>query len=103
MSHTNTDKKINNIALRCSLTLLVGLTLAVSALAADSGTRPERPKGPPAEAFTACESLSVGDACAMTTPRGEMTGSCKAAPNGEEGPLACAPAGGRGQRGERPS
>ncbi|RVU86646.1 hypothetical protein EOL70_04155 [Leucothrix sargassi] len=91
-----------NIFLRSSLTILVGLTLAVTAFAADDN-RPDRPKGPPPEAFTACETLSVGDACSMTTPRGEMSGSCKAAPNGEEGPLACAPEGGRGKRGERPS
>ncbi len=95
-------KKPNDFILRCSLTLLVGVTLAVSAMAADSDTRPERPKGPPAEAFTACESLSAGNACTVTTPRGEMTGSCKAAPNGQEGPLACVPEGGR-PGGQRPS
>ena len=89
MFNTKTKKFIS----RSILTLLVALPMTV-AMAADSDNRPERPKGPPAEAFTACESLSVDDACSMSTPRGDMEGTCKGAPNDQEGPLACAPAGG---------
>jgi len=94
------NSKASNFIIRGGLTLLVGLTLAVTALAADQDNRPQRPKGPPAEAISACENLSVGDSCSAVTPRGEMTGSCKAAPNGDESlPLACAPEGGRGGHG----
>lgn len=83
------------------ISLLVSLPMA-SAIAADS--RPERPKGPPPEAMTACESLSKGDACSVSTPHGEMSGHCKAPPSGQEGPLACVPEGGPrgGMSGERP-
>ena len=93
-----TNSKSGKFILRSSLTLLVGLTLAVTAMAADSESRPDRPKGPPKEAVTACASLSEGDSCSATTPRGEMSGTCKAAPNGGDGPLACAPEGGPGQK-----
>lgn len=88
------NNKSNQFIRRSILTLLVALPLSAAMAAGSSDSRPERPKGPPAEAFTACESLSEGDACTVTTPRGEMTGSCKGAPNGETGPLACAPEGG---------
>ena len=50
----------------------------------------------PAEAFTACEGLSSGTACSVTTPRGTMTGTCKDFKG--EGTLVCAPAGGKKRR-----
>ena len=75
--------------------LILAVPMSV-AMAADQDNRPERPKGPPQEAFTACESLSVDDACTVTTPRGEMSGTCKAAPHDDSAPLACAPEGGPG-------
>ena len=60
---------------------------------ADSGKSSR--KGPPAEAFTACKSLSVGASCTVSTPRGEMTGSCTTPPKGNSSALACTPAGGK--------
>lgn len=91
--------KTNQIIRRGFLTLLVALPLA-GAMAADGENRPERPMGPPPEAFTACENLSEGDACSMTTPRGDMTGSCISPPRSENNSLVCAPEG--GPRGGRP-
>ena len=95
---------LNTKMSRLIATLMLAVPMSV-AMAADQDNRPERPKGPPQEAFTACESLSVGDACTATTPRGEMTGTCKAAPHDDTAPLACAPEGGPrgGMGGGRPS
>ena len=88
MKHTN------------KLMLTLALTLFVTACATNDEGGERGGKGsdrtPPAEAFTACESLSQGDACSVTTPRGEMSGTCKAAPSGQVGALACAPEDGKG-------
>lgn len=48
-----------------------------------------QPPMPPQEAFTACQSISRGAACTMTTPRGTLTGTCGGP---EDKPLACMPA-----------
>lgn len=49
------------------------------------------PRGPPQEALTACNGLSSGAACGFTHDGRNLTGTCRAGPNGEA--LACAPAG----------
>ena len=49
--------------------------------------------GPPPEAFSACEGKSTGDACTVSTPRGELSGTCQM-PGGNA--LACAPEGHNG-------
>ena len=53
-------------------------------------------KGPPPEAFTACNGLSVGSTCTVETPRGTLNGTCQS-PRGE-GELVCGPAGGKKPR-----
>ncbi|WMP15964.1 hypothetical protein [Thiothrix lacustris] len=54
----------------------------------------------PAEAVTACASLTEGAACSFSGRMGTVQGSCLAPPQGG-GSLACAPAGGA-QRPPRP-
>lgn len=72
--------------------ILIGLSfsLPMSNTLAQGGPQ----GGPPAEAFTACENLSADEACSVSTPRGDMEGTCKAPPQGE-GALACVPKNGR--------
>lgn len=95
------NKKTNRSA-KSKLIVTFTLALLCAACASNEGGQGGKggergsKKGPPAEAFAACKTLSVGDACTVSTPRGEMTGSCTAAPSGQEGPLACAPKGGMG-------
>lgn len=43
----------------------------------DEGEKSER-RGPPPEAFEACEGKAAGDVCSVTTKRGELEGTCKA-------------------------
>lgn len=59
------------------------------------GSRPEPPNGaeghqPPPEAIDACTGQSQGEACQMTTPHGQLTGSCELI----QQQLACVPEGG---------
>lgn len=68
----------------------ISLTLPMSSAMAKGGPQ----GGPPQEAFTACENLTEGTACSVSTPRGEMSGSCKG-PREGEGALACVPEKGR--------
>ena len=82
----------------CSLALLC---TACATNDKDSGGQKGRKQGPPAAAFTACESKSVGESCSITTPRGNETGSCKADPRASSSKLACVPAGGRPSGGKR--
>ncbi len=49
---------------------------------------------PPQIAFDACIGKVADDACTVTTPNGDKTGTCKGGPNG--GALACIPEGGPG-------
>ncbi|WP_029407454.1 hypothetical protein [Thiomicrorhabdus sp. Milos-T2] len=77
-------------------------TLSITACASGpnqqgGGKKDGKGAKPPAEAFTACESKSAGQSCTVTSSRGEMTGTCKAPPQGE-GELACVPANNRPQR-----
>ncbi len=53
-------------------------------------------KGPPPEAFTACNGLAVEAICTVETPRGKLSGTCQA-PR-DEGELVCALAGGKKPR-----
>lgn len=55
-------------------------------------------RGPPAEAVTACEGASAGDACRFEGRRGEMAGTCFAP---DDKPLACRPERNRRRRGPR--
>ena len=50
-------------------------------------------RGPPPEAYTACEGLSEGGACSVETPRGTMNGTCRVPRRGsrQEASLVCAP------------
>jgi len=51
----------------------------------------DAPPGPPQEAIAACDGAAAGDACAFTIDGHDLTGTCRAAPDGQQGPLACAP------------
>ena len=71
------------------------------------GQRPRGQRGddqrrtPPEAAFTACESVALGSACSVETPRGTRAGICRTFPNNDR--AVCAPdrpEGGRGGRGE---
>lgn len=59
----------------------------------NSGQQQQR-KGPPPEAFTVCSGSSVGGSCTVSTPRGDMSGTCEM-PRGDK--LVCVPEG-RGDR-----
>ncbi len=52
-------------------------------------------KGPPQEAYTACDSKETEESCTVTTPRGEMTGTCKD-PKGDSHRI-CVPSGHKGE------
>lgn len=54
---------------------------------------PRGHRGPPPEAFAACEGVPVGDAC--TVPRGDdaIEGHCLTPPWDDEAPAACVPEG----------
>jgi hypothetical protein len=75
-----------NIAIRTAF--LAALTIAVSVAAAQTDEGQQHHHAPPPEALEACKSLSSGQACSFTSPRGAMTGTCWA-PEGK--PLACRP------------
>jgi hypothetical protein len=55
-----------------------------------SGGQPPVGNGPPQEAVNACSGLSENSTCQFTTPRGEVSGTCRSI----AGQLACAPEGG---------
>lgn len=67
----------------------------------EEGQQKRGHRGPPAEAFTACEGKSAGDAAQLTGRRGEtVNGTCEAGPDGK---LVLRPEGGPPPRGPRPS
>jgi Protein of unknown function (DUF1566) len=71
------------------ITIVVTLALLATAAAAQPPMG-----GPPPEARSACAGKQEGASCTFTTPRGELSGTCR---NVREG-MACVPAGG-GPRG----
>jgi hypothetical protein len=70
------------------LGLLAALTGASGVLLAQPPEGREGPPRPPKEALDSCKSLSAGQACSFTTPKGTVDGACWA-PEGK--PLACKP------------
>ncbi len=65
-------------------------TLAVLLLLAATASQAQPPfGGPPPEARAACASLQEGAACSFTTPRGQLSGTCRNVPEGK----VCVPAG----------
>jgi hypothetical protein len=81
-------KSLGRIAIRTAL--LATLTLAAGAAGAQTAEDgpPPHHHGPPPEALEACKSLSSGQECSFTMPRGTISGTCWA-PEGK--PLACRP------------
>jgi len=74
-------------------------TLSISSLSAEE--RRGGPGGkPPTEAIEACTDKAAEESCSFTSPRGDITGTCRTPPRGEEA-LACVPEGGRPPRGEK--
>lgn len=82
------------------------LTSAVSKNGSSSGTtdtsanaegersgKGDHHRGPPPEAFTACEGKAAGDACSVTTPDGEtLAGTCASPPaDAPDTRIACRP------------
>lgn len=75
-------KTLAQLSVLAALSLSSGLGLAQPPEGGD------QPRKPPQEALDACKSLSAGDACSFTSPRGDVKGSCWA-PEGKA--LACKP------------
>ena len=72
---------------------LFALLLTTSTLWAATAPRrgeTDRPRQPPAEAFSACSAASEGDACSFEAPRGTIQGTCRVPPRRSE--LICVPA-----------
>ena len=90
---------MKNIAINAlALAAIISSPISFAQDGDDKGQR----RGPPPEAFAACEGLSDGASCSVTTPRNEtLQGSC-AMPKGDR--LVCVPEGHkRGpKQGERP-
>jgi len=79
-------------------TVVLSFGIISNAMSADD--KQQRRKGPPAEAFEACASLSVDDACSFSTPRGDASGQCVSPPRGDEAQLVCMPEGMGGPEGK---
>lgn len=86
----------SGLAARAGRTLLsacFSATLAIvgaGAAQGQSGPPGGDRRGPPPEAFEACEGLAEQDACPMVTPEGEaISGTCVTTPKEE---LVCMPA-----------
>lgn len=66
---------------------LLGILIAASAFGSDSSSRENgrrRHKGPPTEAYCACEGKNAGDMAEFISPRGDtITGTCEMDPKGE--------------------
>ncbi len=76
------------------LTIIATISLSsLTTVNAEERKGPRRGK-PPTEAFEACANMSADDSCSFTPPHGEVTGTCKVPPRGDE-ELVCAPKGGR--------
>jgi hypothetical protein len=96
----NTMNKMNLFV----MTLACGVVLASCSPVSGKSDSPrgERHSGqqsrktPPPEAFEACNDLSLGGTCTVSTPKGEITGTCVSPKN--DGDLVCAPAGRRPRR-----
>ena len=86
------SKPLLNSGLGLLLTLAIapGIALAQSG-SPENGPQRQGPGGPPPqEAFDACASLLVDDACSVETPNGTLEGTCQQAPREEK--LVCMPA-----------
>lgn len=83
---------------KTTVTLVATLALlTVSQFAMANG--PSGRRGPPPEAFTACEGKSAGDTAEFSGRNGEsVTGTCEE----RNGKLVLRPEGGRPDRGNRP-
>ena len=73
--------------------VLSGLfTASVASVASADEPQPQRRRRhPPPEAIKACETHAPGDACTVEFPDRTIEGTCREAPDGGEGPLACVP------------
>ncbi|MGB5811851.1 MAG: hypothetical protein WBG86_15035 [Polyangiales bacterium] len=74
----------------------VAVALAAGVLSLNFFVRAEPPgdsgrerRGPPPEAFEACEGATDGDVCAVETPHGTLDGVCRETTRHEE--LVCVP------------
>ena len=84
-------KKLMGIAVAGSLVLAFTYTVQAQR---GGGSGPRR--GPPQEAFAACDGKSEGDSCSVETPRGTLEGTCGRPPRGEDERLVCMPPRGEG-------
>lgn len=71
-----------------ALTICTAALTACCGLSAQTADGQGAPRKPPAEALDACKTLSSGQDCSFTSPRGTAKGTCWA-PEGK--PLACKP------------
>ncbi len=79
------------------------LTMAAAPLAyAKPGQKSDdERRGPPPEAFTACENLTQSQACTVNTPHGVLTGTCETARR-DETRMVCVPEGHKDRNGPPP-
>ncbi len=71
-----------------ALTICTAALTACCGLSAQTADGKGAPPKPPAEALDACKTLSSGQDCSFSSPRGTAKGTCWA-PEGK--PLACKP------------
>lgn len=72
---------------------LTGFTalLLISGIAVGQERREPR-RGPPQEAFDACDGASDGDSCTVETPEGEVEGECRVPRHEDDrGDMVCVP------------
>lgn len=89
---TNLLSKKNNVPKRSALVCSVFILFATTACVANAqgSSRGER-RGPPPEAFTACEAKSSGVSCQVKTPHGDTVPGICESPQGNI--LVCVPEG----------
>ena len=76
--------------------ILVGICLFTQVATAQPGGGSGERRGPPPEAYEACDDLAIGSSCEMTGRRGDtLQGTCMASREDED-TLVCAPEGGPG-------
>lgn len=101
------ETSLSPSAIRVLSAACLFLSISFSAAAQQAPPRGDgERRGPPPEAFTACESSALNDSCSVKTPRETLTGICKTDRRDQR--LFCVPEGmdrkppPRGRRGERP-
>ena len=92
MHHTLASKTI-------SAAMLTALLASAPQTHAGSDDRQGKRRGPPPQAFEACQEQAAGAVCSFEGHRGELEGTCIVPPRDAQSEvLVCAPKGGRHRR-----